>query len=81
VGDAAQALGAGRTRREDPLDFAAGVVLHAKRGARLERHETWATLYHGAGADRERAVAKLEAALEIVAEPPAEVQLIQERRA
>ncbi|MGD8330028.1 MAG: thymidine phosphorylase [Acidobacteriota bacterium] len=81
VGDAALALGAGRTRREDPLDPAAGIVLHAKCGERLERDEPWVTLYYGAGADLERAVTRLEEALEVSPERPAEVPLIKERRA
>jgi pyrimidine-nucleoside phosphorylase len=81
VGDAALALGAGRTRREDPLDPAAGIVLHAKRGDALERDGAWASLYYGAGADLERAVTRLEEALEVSSEQPAEVPLIKEQRA
>jgi thymidine phosphorylase len=80
VGDAAMALGAGRSRRSDPLDPAAGVILHAKRGDAVERDAPWATLYHGPGADVERSIAKLEAAISIGPEQPAEVQLLKERR-
>lgn len=45
VGRAAMALGAGRARAEDPIDFGAGVVLAGKTGDRLETGATVATLY------------------------------------
>ncbi len=80
IGDAAVALGAGRTRRDDPLDPAAGIELHAKRGHRIDRDERWATLYHGPGADLERATAKLAAALSISPDKPADIHLLKERR-
>lgn len=80
IGDAALALGAGRTRRNDPLDPAAGIEFHAKRGQHVERDEPWATLYHGAGADLERALDKLETALTLSPDQPAEVHLMKERR-
>jgi pyrimidine-nucleoside phosphorylase len=80
IGDAALALGAGRTRRSDALDPGAGIELHAKRGDHVDRDEPWATLYHGAGADLERALQKLEAALTIGSDQPAEVPLLKERR-
>jgi pyrimidine-nucleoside phosphorylase/thymidine phosphorylase len=80
IGDAALALGAGRTRRRDPLDPAAGIELHAKRGRRVDRDEPWATLYHGAGADLDRAVEKLETALTLSPDRPAEVHVLKERR-
>ncbi len=79
VGDAAMAVGAGRSRRSDPIDPAAGVILHAKRGDRVDRDAPWATLYHGPGADIERAIAKLEAAISIGTEQPPEVELFKER--
>lgn len=80
IGDAALALGAGRTRRSDRLDPAAGIEFHAKRGQHVERDEPWATLYHGAGADLERALDKLETALTLSPDQPAEVHLMKERR-
>ncbi len=80
IGDAALALGAGRTRRRDRLDPAAGIELHAKRGQHVESDEPWATLYYGAGADLEGALRKLEAALTIGPDQPPEVHLLKERR-
>lgn len=80
IGDAAMALGAGRTQRSETLDPAAGIELHAKRGGWLARDEPWATLYHGPGADLERATMKLEAALSLGPDKPAEIHLVKERR-
>jgi len=80
IGDAALALRAGRTQRTDPLDPRAGIVLHAKRGRHLDRDEPWATLYHGPGADLDRALGKLESAVTIGPERPTEVHLLKERR-
>jgi len=80
IGEAGIALGAGRTRRDTPLDPGAGLRLHVKRGQPIARDATWATLYHGPGADLERAVTKLEAAFSLVPDKPEEVHLIKERR-
>lgn len=48
VGRAALALGAGRTKKDERVDPAVGVVLHRKVGSRVEAGEALATL-HGAG--------------------------------
>ena len=45
VGVAAWRLGAGRTRKEDPVQAGAGVVLHAKPGDRVEAGEVVMTLH------------------------------------
>ena len=79
VGDAALSLGAGRVRREDPVDPAAGLRLHVKYGSEVDRDAPWATLYYGDQADVARAVAKLEEAISIVPEQPPEVPLVKER--
>ena len=80
IGDAAVALGAGRLVRNDSLDPAAGIELHAKCGHWINRDEPWATLYHGPGADVRRATTKLLAALSISPDKPAATQLVKERR-
>jgi thymidine phosphorylase len=38
-------LGAGRARKEDPVQFGAGIVLHAKRGEKIEKGQPLMTLY------------------------------------
>jgi len=45
VGIAALLLGAGRQTATDVIDYAAGIVLHAKIGTRVEKGEPIATLY------------------------------------
>jgi len=45
VGEASVLLGAGRARKEDPIDPAAGIRLHKKTGERAEKGEILATLY------------------------------------
>jgi len=45
VGTASWRLGAGRARKEDPVQFGAGVILHVKRGDRVEKGQPLLTLY------------------------------------
>jgi len=45
VGKAAMLMGAGRAKKEDAIDPAAGLVLHAKVGDRIERGAPLATLH------------------------------------
>ena len=44
-GTASWRLGAGRARKEDPVQFGAGIVLHAKRGEKIEKGQPLMTLY------------------------------------
>jgi thymidine phosphorylase len=65
VGVAAWRLGAGRARKEDPVQAAAGVVLHAKPGTVIRAGDPLLTL-HSDDPDRfDRARAALEDAYEI----------------
>jgi len=45
VGTASWRLGAGRARKEDPVQFGAGIVLNAKRGEKIEKGQPLMTLY------------------------------------
>jgi len=67
IGLAAVALGAGRSRLEDPVDHGVGLVLRRKVGERVERGEPLCTLHHGRrGAEGPEAVAaRVLAAYEI----------------
>jgi len=66
VGTAAWRLGAGRARKEDPVQAGAGVLLHAKPGERVVEGEPLMTLLSD-DADRfARARQALEAAVEVV---------------
>lgn len=57
LGLSAVSLGAGRAKKEDPIDHAAGIVLHVKVGDTIDIGQPLATL-HGSGnlADAERQV-------------------------
>jgi thymidine phosphorylase len=45
LGWAVQRTGAGREKAGEPVDPNAGILFHAKRGARVERGEPLATIY------------------------------------
>ncbi len=45
IGNAAMRLGAGRARKEDAVDHAVGVVVHAKAGDRVEAGQPLATVH------------------------------------
>ena len=65
VGMAAWRLGAGRARKEDPVQAGAGVEIHAKPGEQVRAGQPLLTL-HTDDADRiERALASLEGGVEI----------------
>jgi thymidine phosphorylase len=62
-------LGAGRERKEDPVDHAVGVVCRAKRGDDLEPGEPLADIHARDDAAAESSGAALLAAYEIGDEP------------
>ncbi|HEX5596676.1 MAG TPA: thymidine phosphorylase [Micromonosporaceae bacterium] len=79
IGIAAWRLGAGRTRKEDPVSAAAGVVLHRKPGDPVRAGEPLYEL-HTDEADRiPSALAAAEAAVVVSPEPPAPSALLIER--
>lgn len=45
IGNASVLLGAGRIKKEDTIDFAAGIVLHKKTGDRVEKGDLLTTFY------------------------------------
>jgi pyrimidine-nucleoside phosphorylase len=69
VADVAMTLGAGRERKEDPVDHAVGVVCVARRGDRVERGEPLAEVHARDEAAAETAEAALLSAYEIGEEP------------
>ena len=62
VGVAAWRLGAGRARKEDPVQAAAGVVLHAKPGDEVRKGQPLMTLHTDDAGRIERATAALDGA-------------------
>lgn len=65
LGLAAQAMGAGRMRKEDRLDYSVGFVLPVRLGNRVEADTELCTLYARNEADAARAEAAIRAAVTI----------------
>jgi pyrimidine-nucleoside phosphorylase len=53
IADAAMRLGAGRARKEDAVDHAVGIVVHRKRGDRVEAGDVLATVHSRGPADED----------------------------
>ena len=70
VGIAAWRLGAGRARKDDPVQAVAGVELHAKPGDHVEAGQPIMTLHTATPERFERALAALEGSLEYATEAP-----------
>ncbi len=70
VGNAALHLGAGRRTKEDDIDHAVGVVVHAKRGDTVEPGQLLADVHARTETAAEEAVREVFAAYELAPEPP-----------
>lgn len=77
IGHAAMLLGAGRSRAEDHIDFAAGIYLEKKVGDEVAPGEVLARAYSNKGAVKE-ALEEIEGAYVIAAERPPVLPLIRE---
>jgi pyrimidine-nucleoside phosphorylase len=78
VGLAAVHLGAGRRTKDDEIDHAVGVVVHAKRGAPVEAGERLAEIHARSDAEAAAGAAEVLCAYELGAEPPAERPVLLE---
>jgi pyrimidine-nucleoside phosphorylase len=76
IGWAVQRLGAGREKAGEPVDPHAGIELHARRGARVERGQPIATLYATNAALLPEPIALLKEAILIADTPPAPAPLV-----
>lgn len=65
VGTASWRLGAGRARKEDPVQFGAGIVMHAKRGEKIEKGQPLMTLYTDEPERFDRAIDALAGGIKI----------------
>lgn len=77
IGRASQHLGAGRLRKEDEIDFTAGIRMHVRIGNFVKEEDVLATLYGADSRRLEEAEIIMEAAIRISAEPTAPPKLIQ----
>ena len=78
-GVASVELGAGREKKEDPIDFSAGIVLHKKVGDRVASGESLATFYTSSPQKCTEAEKLFLDAVKIGAEPPAAIPLVHAR--
>ncbi|RCK71417.1 thymidine phosphorylase [Desertihabitans brevis] len=79
VGLAAWRLGAGRARKEDPVQAGAGVELHAQLGERVRAGDPLLTLHTDDEHRVERALEVLAAGVEVGEEAPAPRTVVLER--
>lgn len=76
IGEASVLLGAGREKKEDAIDYAAGIRLYKKTGDRVEKGELIATLYTGREAALPDAEQMVKSAYQWGETPPERQQLI-----
>ncbi len=77
IGLASLTVGAGRSKKTDPIDYTAGIRFWKKRGDRIEKGEKLATLYScGKQRDLVKAMFMILDATELSAKNPAETPLI-----
>ena len=79
IGNASVLLGAGRIKKEDSIDFAAGIVLHKKAGDRVEPGDLLATFYAEQEAKFAPAEEMYRAALTFRDEKPVLPELVMAR--
>ena len=70
IGYAAKALGAGRTRKEDPIDPAVGLVMNVRLGDYVEKGQSLVTLHVNGGRGEAEAREKVLSAIGLSAEKP-----------
>jgi thymidine phosphorylase len=78
VGHASVALGAGRARAEDSVDFGAGIRLYRKTGDKLAKGDLIARLYSSDSSKLWEGGKMFESSLRTGAKPPKKAPLIKE---
>lgn len=78
IGRASQMMGAGRARKEDPIDPAVGVILEVKAGEKVEAGSVLCRLYYTGEENLDEAAELVEDAFRISGTRPDERELILE---
>lgn len=78
IGEAAVALGAGRARKDDPVDHAVGFIIHRKVGERVEKGEPLFTIYANDATKQAQVLEGLRAAFGWSDSPVASLPLFYE---
>ena len=76
IGESAQLLGAGRAKKDDAIDYAAGLILHRKTGDLCRTGEPLATLYAASAQRLDEGEARFLSALSFGDTPPETKPLI-----
>ncbi len=76
IGMASVELGAGRRKKEDSIDPAAGIILSKKIGDHIKKGETIATAFTNKSHDIETAGSSISEAVEIGSEKPGALQMV-----
>ena len=76
IGSAAVILGAGRSKKEDTVDYGAGIIVGKKTGDAVEKGQVIATLYTNNESAIEPATRRYLDALTVGSEPPEKIGLI-----
>ncbi len=76
IGYAAKALGAGREKKEDPIDPAAGLIMRVRLGDRVRAGQPLCTLHLGPLSREAEAEKLIQSAIHLQDEPPAPHPLI-----
>ena len=76
VGLVAMALGAGRAKKDDPIDPAVGVEVTAHRGEKIKAGDTLARVYYNSDKKPEEEIYRLKEAYTISPEKPEELEFI-----
>lgn len=76
IGSAAVILGAGRSKKDDPIDYSAGIMVGAKTGDRVEKGQELGCLFTNDPTSIEAATRRYLDALAFGTEPPEESKLI-----
>jgi pyrimidine-nucleoside phosphorylase len=78
IGRASSMMGAGRSRKEDEIDPAVGVILEVKAGEKVEAGSVLCRLYYTAEENLDEAAELVEDAFRISGTRPEERELILE---
>ena len=78
IGVSSVILGAGREKKDDIIDFSAGIVLNRKSGDKVAKGDIIATLYTNNKNSLNTAKEKFLSAIEYSNEKPKEIPLIYE---
>jgi pyrimidine-nucleoside phosphorylase len=78
IGEAAMSLGAGRSRKDDPVDHAVGFIIHCKVGERVEKGEALFTIHANEAAKQAEARESVRAAFRWGDKPVAALPLFYE---